>query len=68
FTIDYSAQYPQPSANLYGWYGDNTVLAPTFYYYLKQRSNDAVKIEIFDANNKSVIDINGSGLKGLNKV
>ncbi|MBX9779976.1 MAG: hypothetical protein K2X26_06495 [Chitinophagaceae bacterium] len=68
YTIDYNAQYPQPSANLYGWYGDNTVLAPTFYYYLKQRSNDAVKIEIFDANNKSIIDINGSGLKGLNKV
>jgi len=68
FKYDYASQYPQPADNLIGWYGANQVIAPTFYYYLKNRSNDAVKIEVYDAQNKLVIDFNGSGLKGLNKV
>ncbi len=68
FKYDYSAIYPLPAENLTGWVGENKIMAPVFYYYLKQRSNDAVKIEIYDAANKKIKDFNGSGLKGLNKV
>ncbi|OYW81817.1 MAG: hypothetical protein B7Z27_01310 [Sphingobacteriia bacterium 32-37-4] len=68
FKYEFSAQYPQPAANLVGYAGAAKSLAPTFYYYLKERSNDIVKIAIYNAENKKIKDINGSGLKGLNKV
>lgn len=68
FTYDYSPQFPQPPVNLAGWVGEGKVIAPVIFYYLKQRSNDAVKIEIYDATQKKIKDFNGSGIKGLNKV
>ncbi len=68
FKYGYAPQLPQPASNLTGWVGENKVSAPTFFYYLKERSNSGVKIEIFDAANKKVKDVNGTGVKGLNKV
>ncbi len=68
FKYEYGAQYPQPATNLSGWAGENKALAPTIFYYLKERSNNGVKIEIYDAANKMVKDFNGTGIKGLNKV
>lgn len=68
FKYEYGAQYPQAPSNLVGYAGASKSLAPTFYYYLKERSNDVVKIEIFNAANQKIKDLNGTGLKGLNKV
>ena len=68
FKYDYSPQYPQPPVNLTGWVGENKVVAPTIFYYLQQRSNESVKIEVYDAANKKIKDFNGTGVKGLNKV
>lgn len=68
FKYDYSPQYPQPATNLEGWAAGSSVIAPTFFYYLKERSSSGVKIEIYDATNKKIKDLNGTSLKGLNKV
>jgi len=68
FKYGYAPQFSQPASNLTGWVGENKVLAPTFFYYLKERSNSGVKIEIYDVANKKIKDVNGTGLKGLNKV
>jgi len=68
FKYEFGSQYPQSAANLVGYVGAGKSLAPTFYYYLNERSNDIVKIGIYNSENKKVKDINGSGLKGLNKV
>ena len=68
FKYDYAAQYPRPSSNLAGWVGEDKSMLPTFYYYLKQRSNDGVKIEIYDTSGKMIKTFNGTGVKGLNKV
>jgi hypothetical protein len=68
FKYEFGAQYPQSAPNLIGYAGASKSLAPTFYYYLKERSNDIVKIEIYNSENKKIKDLNGSGLKGLNKV
>jgi hypothetical protein len=68
FKYDFAPSSPGPPSNLIGWAAGNKVLAPTFYYYLKERSNDAVKIEIYDATNKKIKDFNGANLKGLNRV
>ena len=68
FKYSYAPQLSQPASNLTGWVGENKAVAPTFYYYLKQRSNSGVKIEIYDAANKKIKDVNGTGVKGLNKV
>jgi hypothetical protein len=68
FKYDYAPQYPQPPSNLTGWVGENKVMAPTIFYYLQQRSNESVKIEVYDAANKKIKDFNGTGVKGLNKV
>ncbi len=68
FKYDYAPQLSRPASNLEGWVGENKVLAPTFYYYLRERSNSGVKIEIYDAANKKIKDVNGTGVKGLNKV
>jgi len=68
FKYDFAGQMPQSAPNLRGWVGENKVIAPVFYYYLKEKSNDAVKIEIYDAANKMIKNLNGSGLRGLNKI
>lgn len=68
FKYEYGAQFPQAASNLTGYTGASKSLAPTFYYYLKERSNDVVKIEIYNSDNKKIKDINGTGVKGLNKV
>ena len=68
FKYAYTPQFPLPADNLTGWNGGNNAVAPTFYYYLKERSNSGVKIEIYDASNKKIKDINGSSSKGLNRV
>ena len=68
FKYNYSPQYPQPATNLEGWAAGSSVLAPTIFYYLKERSSTGVKIEIYDAANKKIKDLNGTSLKGLNKV
>jgi hypothetical protein len=68
FKYNYNAQYPQPASNLEGWAAPSTAVAPVFYYYLKERSNSGVKIEIYDAANKKIKDLNGTGTRGLNKV
>jgi hypothetical protein len=68
FKYAYTPQFPLPADNLTGWNGGSNAVAPTFYYYLKERSNSGVKIEIYDATNKKIKDINGSSSKGLNRV
>ena len=68
FKYDYSPQYPQPPVNLAGWVGENKVMAPAIYYYLKERSNEGIKIEVYNTANKKIKDFNGTGVKGLNKV
>ncbi len=68
FRYAYTPQYPQPAPNLVGWVGGNKAIVPTIFYYLKERSNSGVKIEVFDASNKKIKDLNATGSKGLNKV
>ncbi|TAD85903.1 MAG: glycosyl hydrolase [Bacteroidetes bacterium] len=66
----YNLQGPLPtgSDNLSGWAASGAVDLPTISYYLKDKSADAVKVEIFDANNVKIKDFNGTSLKGLNQV
>lgn len=54
--------------NVAGWTEASKVIAPAFNYYLNQKSNDVVKLEVYDAANKKIKDINGTNNKGLNKV
>jgi hypothetical protein len=68
FKYDFSAQVPSENENMAGWVGENKAVVPVINYYLKQRSSNAVKIEVYDAANKKIRDINGTGIKGLNKV
>jgi len=68
FMYNFTGGAPSTSENIAGWTAGGKENAPSFTYFLKQRSNNAVKIEIFDANNKKIKDINGTSLKGLNKV
>ena len=68
FKYDFAPQAPSTGENVAGWTEASKVVAPTFNYYLKQRSNDVVKLEVYDANNKKIKDLNGSNNKGLNKV
>jgi len=68
FKYDFAAQGPSTGPNVAGWTEASKVIAPAFNYYLKQRSNDIVKLEVYDAANKKIKDINGTNNKGLNKV
>ncbi len=68
FIYDYSAQLPATGGNIAGYTAGSKVQLPSFNYYLKQRSETATKIEIYDAANKKIKDINGTAVKGLNKV
>jgi len=68
FVYNLSGQYPQASSNISGWVADSKPVSPAIFYYLKDRSTDAVKIAIFDEAGKKLKDLNGTGVKGLNKV
>ena len=68
FKYDFAPQGPTTGETVAGWTEASKVVAPTFNYYLKQKSNDVVKLEIYDANNKKIKDVNGTNNKGLNKV
>jgi len=68
FIYDYSPQLPATGDNIDGYTAGNKVILPAINYYLKQRSESAIKIEIYDATNKKIKDINGTAVKGLNKV
>jgi hypothetical protein len=68
FTYDYSAQVPSTGSNIDGYTAGSKVVLPAINYYLKQRSEDVVKIEIYDGANKKIKDINATAVKGLNKV
>jgi len=68
FVYDYSPQLPSTGSNIAGYTAGGKVLLPAINYYLKQRSDEVVKLEIYDAANKKIKDINGTSLKGLNKV
>jgi photosystem II stability/assembly factor-like uncharacterized protein len=68
FPYDFAPQLPATGSNIAGWTEAGKTLMPSFNYYLKQKSNDIVKFEIFDATGKKVKDLNGSNNKGLNKV
>ncbi|RYF90097.1 MAG: glycosyl hydrolase [Chitinophagaceae bacterium] len=68
FKYDFAPQAPTTGDNINGWTEASKTIAPAFNYYLKQKSNDVVKLEIYDASNKKIRDINGSNNKGLNKV
>ena len=68
FKYDFAAQGPSTGVNVAGWTEASKVIAPAFNYYLKQKSNDVVKLEVYNAANKKIKDINGTNNKGLNKV
>ena len=68
FNYDFSPQVPAENDNMAGWTGDNKPLLPAINYYLKQRSSNQIKIEIYDMAGKKIKDINGTTNKGLNKV
>ena len=68
YQYDFAPQAPTTGTNISGWTEGNKVLLPAINYYLKQKTNDIVKIEIYNAANKKIKDINGTNNKGLNKV
>jgi hypothetical protein len=68
FKYDFAPQVPSDDGNLAGWVAGNKANLPTFEYYLKQRSEQSVKIVLYDANNNKIKDINASSNKGLNRV
>jgi photosystem II stability/assembly factor-like uncharacterized protein len=68
FVYDFPPQAPATGQNIGGYISGNKVNLPTFTYYLKERSSDVVKLEIYDQDNKKIRDINGTSVKGLNKV
>ncbi|MES2702054.1 MAG: glycosyl hydrolase [Bacteroidota bacterium] len=51
-----------------GWWGGNPERIPSIEYYLKDRSQKEVKIEIYDAAGKLVQSVPGTKRKGINKV
>ncbi len=68
FAYNYNTQVPVSGPNLSGYTAGNKVVLPVINYYLKQRSEDGIKLEVYDAANKKIKDFNGTTLKGLNKV
>jgi photosystem II stability/assembly factor-like uncharacterized protein len=68
FVYDYSPQLPATGSNIAGYTAGGKVALPSINYYLKQKSDAAIKLEIYDAANKKIKDINGTTLKGLNVV
>lgn len=51
-----------------GWYGGNPESIQPIEYYLKDRANSDVKVEIYDAAGKLVQSVPGTKRKGINKV
>ncbi len=51
-----------------GWWGGNPDDIAPIEYYLKDRANEDVKVEIYDANKNLVQSFPGSKRKGLNRV
>jgi photosystem II stability/assembly factor-like uncharacterized protein len=51
-----------------GWWGGNPDDIQPISYYLKERANGDVKIEIYDAEGKLVQSMPGTRRKGINKV
>ncbi|MEP7108987.1 MAG: hypothetical protein ABI760_13425 [Ferruginibacter sp.] len=68
FIYDFSPQVPSTGYNISGFTADGKVTLPAISYYLKERSESIIKLEIYDAANKKIKDINGTSLRGLNKV
>ena len=68
FKYDFPPQAPSDDANLAGWTAGNKSNLPAFEYYLIQRSEQSVKIMLYDESNKKIRDINATSNKGLNKV
>ena len=68
FVYDFSPQLPSTGNNVAGYTAEGKVALPAISYYLKQRSESVVKLEIYDAAGKKIKDINATSLKGLNKV
>lgn len=60
--------YPQPPSNISGWVTGTKGVQPEFYYFLKDRSTDAVRFAVYDVKGKKIKDFNGTGIKGLNRV
>ena len=57
FIYDYSPQLPATGSNIDGYTAGNKAILPAINYYLKQRSESSIKIEIYDAANKKIKDI-----------
>lgn len=68
FRYEVSPQAPGSSENLQGWTVSGKLVLPMLEYYLKEKSTQAVKIQLFDAKGNKIKDLNGSGNKGMNKV
>ena len=63
-----SGSYPQSAPNIAGWVAGSKSVLPPFYYFLKERSSDAVRFNVYNEKGVKIKDFNGTGLKGLNRV
>lgn len=68
FVYDVQEQTPGAYGNLEGWTAGSKAQLPVMEYFLKDKSMQAVKIQLFDAKGNKIRDLNASGNKGLNKV
>ncbi len=69
FRYDFAPDLPiTGNENINGWVGASRGVAPEIQYWLKEPTKGLPKIEIYDAAGKKIKDINGTSLKGLNKV
>jgi len=68
FVYDVQAQTPGSYGNLEGWTAGSKAQLPVMEYFLKDKSMQAIKIQLFDSKGNKIRDLNASGNKGLNKV
>ena len=68
FRYEVSPQAPGSSENLQGWTVSGKPILPMMEYYLKEKSTQAVKIQLFDAKGNKIKDLNAPGAKGMNRV
>jgi photosystem II stability/assembly factor-like uncharacterized protein len=68
YVINYNPQTPSTGYNVNGYTAPSKENAATFSYYLKDRSESAIKLELYDATGKKINELNGTGQKGVNKV
>jgi len=68
FVYDVQAQTPGSYGNLEGWTVGSKAQLPVMEYFLKDKSMQAIKIQLFDSKGNKIRDLNASGNKGLNKV